>query len=376
MDGTKIEWTDATWNPLRGCSRVSEGCRNCYAERVAARFNGPGLPYEGIATSMTTKYADGKQVTEARWTGEIKLVEDVVEQPIRWRRPRRIFVNSMSDLFHEKVPESWLDRIFAVMMVAGIQRWHCSREHDCEKANCASVRADPKDAYGPHTFQILTKRPERMLAYLRDDTVWCRVEEEAEKMGYGDALEGADGVLTGKAGNAWLKNVWLGVSVEDQAAADKRIPILLDTPAAVRWISAEPLLGPLELHDAFWRTTRTVTDEYESNPRTPRLDWVVVGGESGPGARACSVHWIERILEQCREADVPSFAKQLGARPTITNVNLHDWADHVTFLGDGEGAASGRAILRDSKGGDMSEWPEELRVRRFPGQMLASGEAR
>ncbi len=169
-----IVWTDETWNPLRGCSRVSEGCRNCYAESVARRFDGPGLPYEGLIASG------------GQWNGQIKLVPEKLDEPLRWQRPRRIFVNSMSDLFHPNVPNEYIDRVFAVMALAS-----------------------------QHTFQVLTKRPERMLEYLNRRTT--------------------------------MPNVWLGVSIENQVTADERIPLLLQTPAAVRWVSAEPLLRPVDL---------------------------------------------------------------------------------------------------------------------------------
>lgn len=266
-DGTGIEWTDATWNPLRGCSRVSEGCRNCYAERVAARFSGEGQPYEGLAT-MTP--------AGARWTNQVRLIESALEQPLKWRRPRRIFVNSMSDLFHESVPDEWINRVFAVMS--------------------SGTR---------HVFQVLTKRPERMKKYVT------------------------------AAGWKTLPNVWLGVSVEDQETANKRIPHLLATPAAIRFISAEPLLGSVGLDNLIdipprsWGLSHHINalaghrwDEselfgsdkpYEDDPpNTNRLDWVIVGGESGPGARPMHPDWARSLRDQCVDAGVPFFFKQWG----------------------------------------------------------------
>lgn len=263
MDGTKIEWTDATWNPIRGCSRVSEGCRNCYAERVAARFSGPGMPYERLA-QMTKE--------GPRWTGTIRLVTEKLFDPIRWKRPRRIFVNSISDLFHENVPDSWIDMIFRRMHAA---RWH--------------------------TFQVLTKRPERMKRYCE-----MRFVQHHENP-------------------IWrpLPNVWLGVSVENQATADKRIPILLETPAAVRWISAEPLLGPLEIVRYF--------EVLKGGPYFSGLDWVVVGGESGPGARPMHPNWARSLRDQCVAAGIPFFFKQWG-----------DWAPAV--FGEGPDPGDGRGL--------------------------------
>jgi protein gp37 len=285
-DKTGIEWTDATWNPVRGCSRVSEGCRNCYAERVAARFSGPGQPYEGLA-----KRVGG----EARWTGKVRLIESALELPLRWRKPRRIFVNSMSDLFHEEIPDEWIDRSLAVMAL-------------CPK----------------HKFQVLTKRPERMHVYIAGaiDRVCNAIEHlRTDTIPVGPTPHG-------EPGSRWwpLPNLWLGVSVEDQATADGRIPNLLDTPAALRFVSCEPLLGPIDLTDScngfhfsdFLRGRRWHDGPPAGTIRTEeqggtRLDWVIAGGESGPGARPCHPAWIRRLRNQCEAAGVPFFFKQWGA---------------------------------------------------------------
>lgn len=268
-DKTAIEWTDATWNPIRGCSRVSDGCRHCYAETVANRFKGPGQPYEGLV-------ARGGQ-----WNGTIKWVGgDVLTQPLRWAKPRRIFVNSMSDLFHEAMTDEMIDQVFAVM---------------------ASARH--------HTFQVLTKRPERMRYYMATKGRMLAIRNAARALDRGNA-QGCDRFP--------LPNVWLGVSVEDQKAADERIPHLLATPAAVRWISAEPLLGPVDLfyrgadgeryswlRESFWRNNRV-----EHDP--PRIGWVVVGGESGPQARPMHPQWARDLRDQCAAAGVPFLFKQWG----------------------------------------------------------------
>lgn len=295
-----ISWTDETWNPVRGCSRVSEGCRNCYAETVAGRFSGPGLAYEGLAT-MTP--------SGARWTGEVRLIEKHLEDPLRWKRPRRIFVNSMSDLFHEKLSDRDIDRVFAVMALA------------------------PQ-----HTFQILTKRAERMAAYLTGSPV-LRLNDLAPY---------------------WpLPNVWLGVSAEDQETFEKRWAWLRKTPAAVRWISFEPLLGPIDMQSEMWEDLGTFVWP----------DWAVIGGESGQGARPFDIQWAVSLLDQCEELGVKKFMKQLGARPIDSGYQAGIFApedrrslaaaaalgqDHVGF---------NLLVLKDQKGGDMAEWPEALRVR-------------
>lgn len=322
MKETKIEWTDSTWNPLRGCSRVSEGCRNCYAENMAARFSGKviktddsgtyedPLPYHGLAT-MTS---DGP-----RWTGKVVLVKNKLSDPLRWKRPRRIFVNSMSDLFHESVPDEWIDQIFAVMALS------------------------PQ-----HTFQVLTKRADRMHEYFGDS-------------GYGGErwtkVWNARLPMCGKPvpPMPWpLSNVHLGVSVENQEAADERIPLLFATPAPIRWISAEPLLEEINIRSWLLRSADL------------NIDWAVVGGESGPGARNFNLEWAGSLIEQARNANVPIFVKQMGSRPRVSNANLFDWPLTTMLYGEGQEAAGARVAFANKKGGDMSEWPESLRVREFP----------
>ena len=287
-DDSKIEWTDATWNPIRGCSRVSEGCRHCYAERVAARFSGPGQPYEGLAVRKLRVVSDDEQTTVGRWTGAVRMVPEHLADPLRWRRPRRVFVNSMSDLFHESLPDSAIDRVFAVMMVSSL---HATR--------------------GGHTFQSLTKRAKRMREYLTDPGTQERVARAA-----GTMMEDGDGwfdaIAFRKEGLAHPL-IWLGVSVENQGAADERIPELLLTPAAVRWISAEPLLGPVNLTSWLWDWSRIESEDDNGGalpPRDPRLSWVVAGCESGPGARPCDVAWLRSLRDQCAKAGVAYFVKQ------------------------------------------------------------------
>lgn len=322
-----IAWTDETWNPVRGCSRVSEGCRHCYAETMAARFCGPGQPYEGLAR----RAANG----EARWTGEVRMVPERLSDPLRWRRPRRVFVNSMSDLFHESLTNEQIAAVFGVMAAA------------------------PQ-----HTFQVLTKRAKRMREWFE----WARGAFTAQQRGIVSAPNTSRAMLDAAAeylgvqntalDNAWkrldddawpLPNCWLGVSVEDQKSADERIPHLLACPAAVRWVSAEPLLAEVDFTRL--RHDPSVPTDAMRHLRA-RLDWIVVGGESGPGARPFVLEWARAIVQQCREAGTKVFVKQLGSQPVYAP------ATSPSALID--------LRLKHHKGGDMEEWPEDLRVQEWP----------
>jgi protein gp37 len=258
---TGIEWTEATWNPIRGCSKVSDGCRNCYAMHVASRFSDSDQAYHGLALR-----------NPPRWTGKIQVVPAHLDDPLKWKRPRRIFVNSMSDLFHEHIPFSEIDRIFNVMYLA---------KH--------------------HTFQILTKRPERMYDYILR-SAWLS--------------------------NNPLPNVWFGVSAEDQDTWDHRVGILHQIPAAVRWVSVEPMLGPIHASNdlILWRCSDCEVEDLhhpsdsqyfefcrdEAIEQKPAIDWIVVGGESGNGARPMNPDWARSIRDQCIEAKVPFLFKQWG----------------------------------------------------------------
>lgn len=279
---TGIEWTDATWNPIIGCSRVSEGCRNCYAEGIAGRFgNGKETVYSGL-----TQIVNGRPV----WTGQIKETQQLL-QPLSWRKQRKVFVNSMSDLFHQNVTDEQRDRIFAVMFAAG-----------------------------RHTFQVLTKRPQAMLDYFSEDNpryTARKIVDTARAMGISDHVFDCDIYFP-------LMNVWLGVSVENQAAADERIPILLKTPAAKRFISAEPLLGPITF-DGRWQE--------HPNPAVhfnwlDGLDWVIAGGESGPNARPMHVAWARTLRDESAACEVPFFFKQWGEwLPGLQYEDVHRAAD-------------------------------------------------
>ena len=312
--GTKtgIEWCDSTWNPIRGCSPVSAGCQNCGAATVAGRFSHAGGAYEGLVRIN----AAGERTDE--WNGNIRFVEEHLLDPLRWgpvreeivfpdavvkrQRRRRIFVNSVSDLFHENVTDAMRDRIFAVM------------------ALCPQ-----------HDFLVLTKRPARMLEYLTAHGLRQRI--------YSYATLTVDGNFDRfplhmahhrSSGAGWwpLPNLWLGVSVESQAAADERIPLLLQTPAAVRFVSAEPLLGPVDLesvdstkHFGYTSESRALSglryvpgggSVSSSIFDAPSIDWVIAGGESGPGARPMRPDWARGLRDQCQAVRVPFFFKQWG----------------------------------------------------------------
>lgn len=275
MGKTEISWTDMSWNPVRGCSRVSEGCRNCYAERVAARFSGPGQPYEGLARrgsqTMIGKSRD-------RWTGVVRLIPEHLADPLRWRKPRRIFVNSMSDLFHESLTNEQIAAVFGVMAAA------------------------PQ-----HTFQCLTKREKRMREWFELMHGDPLVRMTASLGEYMAVPRGVAYREPHDQAQRWpLPNVWLGVSVENQEAADERIPELLRVPAAVRFLSCEPLIGAVDVVDVVGRWWL----DNEIDAIEARLDWVISGCESGPGARECKVEWLRSLRDQCAAAGVPYFLKQ------------------------------------------------------------------
>lgn len=354
MPKTSIEWTDYSWPVVNGCRRKSAGCGTgraggCYAERLAATRLKHTDRYRGLAV-MTDK---GPQ-----WTGETRLIEKELEMPLRLRKPSRIFVADMGDLFFEGVPFEVIDRVFAVMLLA------------------------PQ-----HTFQVLTKRPERMREYLSDPALYDRLLAAAEP------FRRARPKLTGVGiSNPTLRPpswIWLGVSVEDQQTADERIPLLLDTPAAVRWVSQEPQIGPVtyrlewlpgcpDFSAVGGQHTPLLADCDLCAPRAS-LSWVVIGGESGPRSRPFDLQWARNTVEACRAAGVKAFVKQLGARP-------HDGARRS--IRDRHGVAApwltperaeelvpqyldGRVEpawlrLKSKKGSDPAEWPEGLAVREMP----------
>ncbi len=294
---TTIAWTELTWNPTVGCTRVSPGCTRCYAEGIAHR----GMSPQHRGLTVMTKNGP-------RWNGSVRLVPSALGKPLAWKKPKLIFVNSMSDLFHEHIPFLYVAAVFGVM------------------ASCQQ-----------HTFQVLTKRPKRALEFFE----WL---DESRHSTDGSDAYGEATYCCGELYNflgynsatlkaaAWpLKNVWIGVSVEDQERADERIPLLLEVPAAVRFLSCEPLLEALDLDELL-----------------KGIGWAIVGGESGPRARAMDLEWARGVVRCCVRHSTPVFVKQLGRRPYEAHRETQ-WYE-----------------VEDAKGGEIDEWPEDLRVRQWP----------
>lgn len=328
---SKIEWTDATWNPVTGCSVVSPGCTNCYAMHLAGTRLRTHPSRKGL-----TREVNGNHV----WTGEVRLNAQWLEQPLSWRRPRMVFVCAHGDLFHEDVPDGWIAYVWSIMM-------------QCPQ----------------HTFQVLTKRADRMRAWVakwndltgdddpmdfknaRGPGAVRRAHPSGRGQLFADYLDVMLKLAGGKIpdGAAWptfdwmqgwkywpsvAPNIWLGVSAEDQRRADARIPDLLATPAAVRFVSVEPLLGPMDLTrirtpdgnqiSALRHVERPVVTSVQLHGRAvdpsratvefgrPSLSWVIVGGESGPSARPMHPDWARSIRDQCTAAGVAFFFKQWG----------------------------------------------------------------
>lgn len=325
---THIQWTDDTFNCITGCTRVSEGCRNCYAERLSGSRLRLSPKYVGVA---------GNIGFGPRWTGTIRLHPDMLTKPLTWRKrtsrrnpgqPWMVFINDMSDTFHKDVPDEFLDQLYAMFALTPWVTW-----------------------------QVLTKRPERRQRYF-GTSPHLRVYREVHHRKQSPAVI--------ERGMIWpLRNVWEGVSIENQGTADTRIPLLLETPAARRFVSYEPALGPVDLRNVHLGSSKFEAvpggpldgvdeinfklDALNGAPKTgiPGVDWVIVGGESGSGARPFPMSWAASTILQCKAAGVPCFVKQLGAHPILP----------------------GGAELPTEcpSGGDWREWPEDLRVRQWPG---------
>ena len=345
MAATSIQWTDHSINPIRFggghyCQKISPGCALCYASRLQPRF---GNPEFGGASSAVPKAVEAVRDDndDQLWLDESKL-----QEVLKRRKPTKWFWCDMTDIFGSWVPDEWIDRCLAVMALT------------------------PQ-----HTHQVLTKRPERMLKYM-------------DKWGRRDVtIDAAAGILSGASSappdhpshHRWdaasdviysgkpLPNVWLGFSAENQEWFDRRAPhaVELARQGWLIFVSAEPLLGPIEFSDA---TKRSDAVKQLGKKSLDGIHWVIVGGESGPGARPCNVEWIRSLVKQCKAADVPVFVKQVGSQP-FEERKEKGW--HQVLPGGGKMKVGELEMrrdwsLRDKKGGDIEEWPEDLRVRQFP----------
>lgn len=321
---SKIEWTGKTWNPISGCKRISPGCQNCYAETMTKRLAAMGQEkYQGLLNDQN------------RFNGVIKFDEKALLIPLKTKKPTTYFVNSMSDLFHENVKDEWIDKIFAVMALS------------------------PQ-----HTFQILTKRADRMRDYFRSFYLPQAFFRGQQLSNWIEDKFGKDKVMPViNAGiSQGLPNVWLGVSVENQKAADERIPLLLETPAAIRFLSCEPLLEEINLRPYMPFCLRHKIPENimdclgaaHDGTEWRKPDWVIFGGESGQEkikVRSCMHEWIRDGVQQCQAARVPVFVKQLGTNSfyfDLIRIGEYEWK------------------TKDKKGGDIAEFPEDLRLREMP----------
>lgn len=342
---TKIQWTNKTWNPIVGCSKVSAGCKNCYAIRMAWRLQ--HIHHSAEKYAGTVEKTAGGQLN---WTGKVNFSDRDLLKPLTWKKPAMVFVNSESDLFHESVPFEVIDQVYAVM------------------GRCQH-----------HTFQVLTKRPARMLEYYKSGP-YQRILNAAYEYRLPKWLSLGAGIDNPNTPGAWgWKHVWLGVSVENQQAANERIPLLLQVPAAVRFLSCEPLLGPVDLSLYF-----NGANSYGVSPNGEewgRLHWIITGGESGKDARPMHPVWVRSLRDQCQKAGTTFFFKQWGTwkpfvlgdsrKPdygTFKN-NPGDWNDEPvgTFLLDVLGLDWGTVMTKVGKKAagrqlDGREWNE------FPGQ--------
>jgi protein gp37 len=317
MANTRIEWTEKTWNPITGCTKISEGCKHCYAERMSKRLAGR-CGYDKDEPFKVT------------------LHPDKLDEPLRWRKPSKIFVCSMGDLFHEDVPFSWITEVFDVMCS---WRWP---NKEAERLGEQEYLVDPK-----HTYMVLTKRPER-------------VDQWLDWVGHywpGDSPLNINLEAEGNFG----QHIWFGVTAENQQRADERIPILLQIPAAKRFVSVEPMLGAVDLRNLKYDNDildalageYLSTDGSEAYVPWNKLDWSICGGETGPGARPMHPDWVRSLRDQCVSADVPFFFKSWGEYEYLRR-GASD-GDGKYFYNHVGKKRSGRAI----DGDEWNEYPEE-----------------
>jgi len=327
MENTKIEWCDHSWSPWRGCAKVSVGCAHCYAEGLANRFGDSwGGWGKGKPRVLAKNWGDPVKWNLTPWicpvTGAMFERRDAALNRVRHIEPRRTTVfPSLCDWLDEEVPIKWLEKFIELI-------------HKTPNLN----------------WLLLTKRPENFIPRLREVQKHCTV----------DPLDIVDRIDAWISGDRPHHNVWIGTSVEDQANADRRIPELLKIPARVRFLSVEPMLGPVNL-DEWAFVDREIHPDGSETLLKPIIDWVIVGGESGLKARLCNVDWIRSIASQCAASGVPCFVKQLGAEIGFTAPGkIENWDQW--HINEGKWISK----IEHPKAGDPSEWPEDLRVRQFP----------
>lgn len=303
---TKIEWTTKTWNPIVGCSKVSAGCQNCYAIKEAHRLAGnPNPKVSSVYAGLTDRRGD-----RTEWTGTVKLIPDRLEIPLKTRKPTTWFVNSMSDLFHESVTDEHLDQIFAVMAMT------------------------PQ-----HTYQCLSKRPQRMLEYCSDRFRSRKILQAAQRLGTKGLIDPGMVIPIYP-----YSHVWLGVTAENQKTANERRESMkkLAEMGWFTWVSHEPALEQVDFSG--WEFIR----------------WLVMGGESGSKSRPYDLAWPRAVMPWCREHAIPFFHKQVGSKPKLQVHECHKPPCNWTDFGS------------TGKGNDPEEWPEDLRVREYPGIIAQS----
>lgn len=326
---TKIQWCDHTFNPWEGCTKVSPGCLHCYAETRNHRFGmdnwGKGKPRRRTSASNWKQPLKWNRDADAEYH---QAIEDckIGGLPFDWHRPR-VFCASLADWLDDEVPIDCLADLLKLI-------------HDTPNLD----------------WLLLTKRPENFFALLQ-----CAWRYMATRS---DLREATQWVINWENRGQFPQNVWIGTSVEDQKRADERIPELLQIPAKIHFLSVEPMLGPIDFD-----SVRHGNDPDLTMIDSGMIHWAIFGGESGPGARPCDMLWIQDGIRQCRAAGVAPFVKQLGSIAACGNANCFDFPDDEMLASYGEGAAAVRLMTRDSKGGDMAEWPEDLRIREFPSRI-------
>lgn len=342
---TKIEWTDETWNPTTGCTKKSAGCKNCYAERLAPK----------VFAGQTVLVKDG--VERPRVFTDVRTHEDRLAIPLSWEKPRRVFVDSMSDLFHEAIPDKFIAEVFGVMAVCGAQDPTYHNDDGKFGRRWSQTRKHFYGGKGPHTFQVLTKRPERMQALLTSPAFRTLIASAAYRWAHNQRDAGYlahqidSKTEYGRCyppGRMWpLSNVWLGVSAEDQETADERIPRLLCTPAAVRFLSCEPLLGLIDFVSCSQAWSKRGYEPWRNAPILTGIKWLIAGGESGPDARPPHPEWFRSLRDQCKEAGVKFFFKQWGEWAPASIARKHDaWTeDDVLVKLDG----TAHTVTRDDR---------------------------